>query len=163
MSQDPVTFPPPRPQPEFFQSPHQIGPIAWLLPLLWLLLDAAWELSGALPPPEIAPRPIPAVVWKGLGWTAAAALLLHLGVYAVRRLRAWLRTQNAFLTHPYPMCWIDPATRQIVQANHAASALFGASTVQTGQLTSRSCTLVPRVHDRRHSYVRNGLFLFFFS
>ncbi|CAL1685788.1 unnamed protein product [Lasius platythorax] len=36
---------------------------------------------------------------------------------------------------------------------------FGASTVQTGQLTSRSCTLVPRVHDSRHSYARNVLFL----
>jgi len=138
MSQDHVTSPPPHPQPEPFQSPRQIGPIVWLLPLSWLLLDVAWQLSGALPAPGIAPRPIPAMVWKGLGWAAAAALLLHLGVYAARRLRAWLRTQNAFLTHPYPMCWIDPATRQIVQANHAASTLFGASTMQLrGQPVSR--------------------------
>jgi len=125
--------PPPAPPP-----PRQIGPIAWLLPLLWLLLDAAWELSGALPAPEITPRPIPPVVWKGLGWAAAAALLLHLGVYAARALRTWLHTRNAFVTHPYPMCWIDPATRQIVQANHAASVLFGACAEQLrGQPTSR--------------------------
>jgi len=138
MSQDHVTPPPPRPQPELPPSPHQIGPIVWLVPLLWLLLDAAWQLSGALPAPEVTPRPIPAVVWKGLFFTAAAALLLHFGGYVLRKLRAWLRTQNAFLTHPYPMCWIDPATRQIMQANHAASVLFGASTEQLrGQPTSR--------------------------
>jgi len=132
MPQDPV--PPPEPP----RASPQIGPMAWLLPLLWLLLDAAWELSGALPGPEGAARPVPAVVWKGLLFAAAAALLLHLGVYAARKLGAWLRTQNAFLTHPYPMCWIDPATRQIMQANHAASALFGASTEQLrGQPISR--------------------------
>jgi len=120
------------------RGPQPIGPIVWLVPLLWLLLDAAWELSGALPGPEIAARQIPAVVWKGLLFAAAAALLLHLGVYVTRKLRAWFHTQNAFLTHPYPMCWIDPATRQIMQANHAASVLFGASTEQLrGQPISR--------------------------
>jgi len=123
---------------EPFAKPHQISPIAWLLPLLWLLLDAAWELSGVLPAPEIGPHPIPLSVWTGLGYTAAAALLLHFGVHVVRMLRTWLRTQNAFLIHPYPMCWIDPATRQIVQANAAASALFGASIAQLrGQPISR--------------------------
>jgi len=126
----------PLPLPE--PAPKHIGPIAWLLPLLWLLLDAAWELTGALPAPALTPRPIPVLVWKGLGAAAAAALLLHLGVYALRALRARLRTQNAFLHHPYPMCWIDPATRQIMQANHAASVLFGASTMQLrGQPISR--------------------------
>jgi len=131
---------PPAPPPLSEPSPpsRQIAPIAWLLPLLWLLLAVAWELSGALPAAEIAPRPIPVLVWKGLGYTALAALLLHVGVHALRLLRSWLRTQNAFLTHPYPMCWIDPVTRQIVQANHAASALFGASTEQLrGQPISR--------------------------
>jgi len=119
-------------------APKPIGPIAWLLPLLWLLLDAAWELSGALPAPAITPRPIPVLVWKGLGWAAAAALLLHFAAHALRALRARLRTQNAFLHHPYPMCWIDPATRQIVHANIAASALFGASIQQLrGQPISR--------------------------
>jgi len=138
MSQEHVIPPPPHPSPETPHRPHPIGPIAWLLPLLWLLLDAAWELSGALPAPEIAPRPVPLLVWKGLGLAAAAALLLHFGVHAVRVLRSWLRTQNAFLTHPYPMCWIDPATHQIVQANTAASALLGASIQQLrGQPTSR--------------------------
>jgi len=120
--------------------PRQIGPIAWLVPLLWLLLDAAWELSGALPASDvtITTRQVPPIVWKGLCYTAAAALLIHLGVYAVRALRTWLRTQNAFLTHPYPMCWIEPATRQIVYANYAASTLFGASTEQLrGQPISR--------------------------
>jgi len=129
---------PPAPSPEPPSNPQPIGPIVWLVPLLWLLLDAAWELSGALPGPEVATRQIPSMVWKGLLFTAAAALLLHLGVYVARKLRAWLRTQNAFLTHPYPMCWIDPATRQIMQANHAASVLFGASSEQLrGQPISR--------------------------
>jgi len=113
--------------PESSSTARPISPITWLLPLLWLLLDAAWELTGVLPTPAIGPRPIPALVWKGLGYAAAAALLLHFGIHALRGLRARLRTQNAFLTHPYPMCWIDPATRQIMQANHAASTLFGAS------------------------------------
>jgi len=130
--------PAPNPGPAPPRPPRQIGPIAWLLPLLWLLLDAAWELTGALPAPAITPRPVPVLVWKGLGWAAAAALLLHLGVHAARLLRTRLRTQNAFLNHPYPMCWIDPATRQIMQANHAASTLFGASTMQLrGQPISR--------------------------
>jgi len=130
--------PPANPTPAPPSNPPPIGPIVWLVPLLWLLLDAAWQLSGALPGPEVAARPISPVVWKGLFFAAAAALLLHLGVYVARKLRAWLHTQNAFLTHPYPMCWIDPATRQIMQANHAASVLFGASSEQLrGQPISR--------------------------
>jgi len=138
MSQDHVSPTPARPQPEPSRSSRRLGPIVWLLPLLWLLLDAAWQLSGALPAPEIAPRQIPDVVLKGLCWTATVALLLYLGVHVARKLRTWFRTQNAFLAHPYPMCWIDPATRQIMQANHAASALFGASSEQLrGQPISR--------------------------